>query len=109
MSNGERFELKRQIQLYATNDQLTHPLCSAVLSGSLGGLPPLYILAGDAEVLRDEIVYLAHRAAHPDRYPLRKDLLDNATPSANSAASSSSTRALVMPASRSAADTTATP
>ncbi|SPO23300.1 uncharacterized protein UTRI_01978 [Ustilago trichophora] len=70
-------ELREQIQLYATNDQLTHPLCSAVLSGSLGGLPPLYILAGDAEVLRDEIVYLAHRAAHPDRYPLRKDLLDH--------------------------------
>ncbi|GAC76754.1 arylacetamide deacetylase [Moesziomyces antarcticus T-34] len=70
-------ELREQIQLYATNDQLTHPLCSAVLSGSLGGLPPLYILAGDAEVLRDEIVYLAHRAAHPQRYPLREDLLDH--------------------------------
>ncbi|CDS01955.1 uncharacterized protein SPSC_03047 [Sporisorium scitamineum] len=73
----EAIELREQIQLYATNDQLTHPLCSAVLSGSLGGLPPLYILAGDAEVLRDEIVYLAHRAAHPHRYPLRKDLLDH--------------------------------
>ena len=75
----EAIELREQIQLYATNDQLTHPLCSAVLSGSLGGLPPLYILAGDAEVLRDEIVYLAHRAAHPHRYPLRKDLLDHST------------------------------
>ncbi|TKY87195.1 hypothetical protein EX895_003872 [Sporisorium graminicola] len=75
--NKEAIELREQIQLYATNDQLTHPLCSAVLSGSLGGLPPLYILAGDAEVLRDEITYLAHRAAHPHRYPLRKDLLDH--------------------------------
>ncbi|EST07742.1 Alpha/beta hydrolase fold-3 [Kalmanozyma brasiliensis GHG001] len=73
----EAIELREQIQLYATNDQVTHPLCSAVLSGSLGGLPPLYILAGDAEVLRDEIIYLAHRAAHPSRYPLRKDLLDH--------------------------------
>lgn len=76
-SSKEAIELREQIQLYATNDQLTHPLCSAVLSGSLGGLPPLYILAGDAEVLRDEIIYLAHRAAHPHRYPLRKDLLDH--------------------------------
>ncbi|SPO21988.1 uncharacterized protein UTRI_01978_B [Ustilago trichophora] len=76
-ASKDDIELREQIQLYATNDQLTHPLCSAVLSGSLGGLPPLYILAGDAEVLRDEIVYLAHRAAHPDRYPLRKDLLDH--------------------------------
>ncbi|SPC67080.1 uncharacterized protein UHOD_02664 [Ustilago sp. UG-2017b] len=76
-SSKQDIELQEQIQLYATNDQLTHPLCSAVLSGSLGGLPPLFILAGDAEVLRDEIVYLAHRAAHPSRYPLRKGLLDH--------------------------------
>ncbi|KAJ1028549.1 hypothetical protein NDA16_001715 [Ustilago loliicola] len=76
-SSKQDIELREQIQLYATNDQLTHPLCSGVLSGSLGGLPPLFILAGDAEVLRDEIVYLAHRAAHPSRYPLRKDLLDH--------------------------------
>ncbi|KAJ9478136.1 putative lipase/esterase [Pseudozyma hubeiensis] len=81
----EAIELREQIQLYATNDQLTHPLCSAVLSGSLGGLPPLYILAGDAEVLRDEIVYLAHRAAHPHRYPLRKDLLDHSARSRENA------------------------
>lgn len=72
----ETIRLTRQIQLYATNAQLYHPLCSSVLQGSLGGLPPLYILAGDAEVLRDEIIYLAHRAARPDQYPLKKDLLD---------------------------------
>lgn len=74
---GEEVPLKvtRQIQLYATNAQLFHPLCSPILQGSLGGLPPLYILAGDSEVLRDEIIYLAHRAAHPEEYPLRKDLL----------------------------------
>jgi len=64
-----------QIQLYAANSQLTHPLCSPVLHGSLGGLPPLYILCGDGEVLRDEILYLAHRAAHPEKYPLNDRLL----------------------------------
>lgn len=69
-------ELRSQIQIYATNSQLTHPLCSPILHGSLGGLPPLYILAGDAEVLRDEIIYLAHRAANPEKYPLRQDLLN---------------------------------
>lgn len=45
-----------QIQLYCTNGQLCHPWISPVL-GYLGGLPPLYILAGDDEVLRDEITY----------------------------------------------------
>lgn len=74
---GQEKPLKvtRQIQLYATNSQLFHPLCSPILQGSLGGLPPLYILAGDSEVLRDEIIYLAHRAAHPTLYPLKEDLL----------------------------------
>lgn len=79
LEDGESVKLDQQIQLYATNDQLTHPYCSPLFSPSLGGLPPLLILAGQNEVLRDEIVYLAHRAAHPDRYPLREDLL-NANP-----------------------------
>lgn len=64
-------ELKSQIQLYATTEQLTHPSVSPVLQGSLGNLPPLYILAGDGEVLRDEIIYIAHRAACPSEYPVR--------------------------------------
>lgn len=42
---------------------------SPVLQGSLGNLPPLYIIAGEGEVLRDEIIYLAHKAAHPKDYP----------------------------------------
>ena len=46
-----------QIQLYATNAQLSHPWVSPVL-GYLGGLPPLFICAGDNEVLRDEITYM---------------------------------------------------
>ena len=48
---------------------------SPLLQGSLGGFCPLYILAGDHEVLRDEIVYLAHKAADPREYPLRQPLL----------------------------------
>ncbi|KAI0265849.1 hypothetical protein BC834DRAFT_876659 [Gloeopeniophorella convolvens] len=73
--NDRPLELRSQIQQYATNEQLTHPLVSPVLQGSLCNLCPLYILAGDGEVLRDEIVYLAHRAAHPDDYPVRKGVL----------------------------------
>ncbi|KAK4055202.1 hypothetical protein OIV83_000482 [Microbotryomycetes sp. JL201] len=76
--DGEEVELVDQIQLYATNDQasLVHPFVSPLWAPSLGGLPPTYILAGEKEVLHDEIVYLAHRMAHPDRYPLRKELLE---------------------------------
>ncbi|GJE84268.1 alpha/beta-hydrolase [Phanerochaete sordida] len=73
--NEQPLELRSQIQLYAMNEQLTHPLVSPVLQGSLGNLCPLYILAGDGEVLRDEIVYLAHKAANPDKYPTRKGIL----------------------------------
>ncbi|KAL0951651.1 hypothetical protein HGRIS_008331 [Hohenbuehelia grisea] len=40
---------------------LTHPYASP-LFGDLRGLPPLLIQAGDAEVLRDEISLLAHKA-----------------------------------------------
>ncbi|KAG5652411.1 hypothetical protein H0H81_005059 [Sphagnurus paluster] len=68
-------ELRAQIQLYATTEQLSHPLVSPVLQGSLGNLPPLYILAGNDEVLRDEIIYMAHRASHPSKYPTRHGVL----------------------------------
>lgn len=40
---------------------LTHPYASP-LFGDLKGLPPMLIQAGDAEVLRDEITLLAHKA-----------------------------------------------
>ncbi|GAA5871840.1 hypothetical protein JCM3774_000316 [Rhodotorula dairenensis] len=73
--DGEEVELADQIQLYATNAQLIYPFVSPVWQPSLGGLPPLYIMGGDKEVLRDEIIYLAHRAAHPDRYPVRDGIL----------------------------------
>ncbi|KAJ7651687.1 Alpha/Beta hydrolase protein [Mycena polygramma] len=40
---------------------LTHPYASP-LFGDFTGLPPMLIQAGDAEVLRDEIALLAHKA-----------------------------------------------
>lgn len=54
---------------------MSHPLVSPVLQASLGNLCPLYILAGNGEVLRDEIIYLAHKASHPDEYPVREGVL----------------------------------
>lgn len=68
--NGKMIVLKDQIQMYATNQLISHPLVSPVLQPSLGGLPPLLIMTGGGEVLRDEQIYLAHKAAHPGRYPL---------------------------------------
>ncbi|CAK9781177.1 alpha/beta-hydrolase [Cutaneotrichosporon oleaginosum] len=62
-----------QIQLYATNAQLCHPYVSPVL-GYFGGLPPMLVIAGDSEVLRDEVIYLAHKAANPSAYPVREDV-----------------------------------
>lgn len=40
---------------------LTHPYASP-LFGNMKGLPPLLIQTGDAEVLRDEAMLLAHKA-----------------------------------------------
>jgi acetyl esterase/lipase len=53
---GNPFEITRQIQLYTTNALLKHPLVSPVFA-YLGGLPPLFVIASDREVLRDEIIY----------------------------------------------------
>ena len=54
--DGQHINIRSQIQLYCTNDQLSHPYVSPAL-GNLAGLPPLFVLAGDKEVLRDEIIY----------------------------------------------------
>jgi acetyl esterase/lipase len=59
-----------------TRRQLTHPACSPLLHGSLGNLCPLYIIAGRAESLRDEIIYLAHKCAAPDQYRVRAGILE---------------------------------
>ncbi len=47
------------------------------MQASFGNLPPLYIIAGDGEDLRDEIMYLAHKAACPANYPARPGVLRN--------------------------------
>jgi acetyl esterase/lipase len=50
------------------NNLLTHPLVSPVNLGSLGGLCPLMIVGGGGELLRDEIMFLAHKATAPTTY-----------------------------------------
>lgn len=69
MIDGKMITIKDQIQMYTTNQLISHPLVSPVLQPSLGGLPPLLILTGGGEVLRDEQIYLAHKAANPSKYP----------------------------------------
>ena len=78
--DGKMVEIKDQIQMYATNQLLTHPLVSPVLQPSLGGLPPLFVLVGGAEMLRDEQFYLAHKAANPKAYAPSDAFLDEHDP-----------------------------
>ncbi|KAI1343030.1 alpha/beta-hydrolase [Xylariaceae sp. FL0016] len=66
--DGKDVQLKDQIQMYATNELLSHPLVSPVMQPSLGGLPPLLIMTGGGEILRDEQIYLAHKCANPAKY-----------------------------------------
>ena len=56
VDGGETLHVDSQIQLYAPNNLLSHPLISHC-GAYLGGLPPLFFIAGDQEVLRDEIIY----------------------------------------------------
>lgn len=70
--DGKNILVKDQVQLYTTNQLITHPLVSPALQPSLGGLPPLLIMVGDGELLRDEQIYVAHKAAHPERYKLHE-------------------------------------
>lgn len=67
--DGKSVELKDQIQIYAPNHLLSHPLVSPITQVSLGGLPPLCVIVGGGEMLRDEQIYLAHKAANPSSYP----------------------------------------
>lgn len=76
MIGGKFVDIKDQIQMYTTNQLISHPLVSPVLQASLGGLPPLLIVTGGGEVLRDEQIYLAHKAAHPSQYPPGDAYLD---------------------------------
>lgn len=68
LENNTRVEIKDQIQMYAANHLLTHPLVSPALQPTLGGLPPLLIQTGGGELLRDEQIYVAHKAAEPLAY-----------------------------------------
>jgi acetyl esterase/lipase len=79
--DGKIVEISEQIQMYATNAMVTHPMVSSILQPSLGGLPPLMVMTGGGEVLRDEQIYLAHKAANPAKYP-PPELYLNATPGA---------------------------
>ncbi|ESK97263.1 putative lipase esterase from carbohydrate esterase family ce10 [Moniliophthora roreri MCA 2997] len=71
--NGDILTVDQQVQLYTVNSLLSHPLVSPALS-YLGGLPPLFFIASDKEVLRDEIIYTAHKAAYPDKYPVKDEV-----------------------------------
>lgn len=68
LGNDMRVEIKDQIQMYTANHLLTHPLVSPALQPTLGGLPPLLIQTGGGELLRDEQIYIAHKAAQPLAY-----------------------------------------
>ncbi|KAL0955799.1 hypothetical protein HGRIS_002008 [Hohenbuehelia grisea] len=70
-SNGETLVIDQQVHLYTPNNLLMHPLVSPAL-GYLGGLPPLFFIASDKEVLRDEIIYTAHKAANPAKHPVKE-------------------------------------
>ncbi|EEB07342.1 esterase/lipase [Schizosaccharomyces japonicus yFS275] len=56
-----------QVQYYAPNHMLKHPLVSPVFMPNLGGLCPVMVTSGGAEIIRDEICYLAHKMAN-DKY-----------------------------------------
>ena len=77
MIGGELIDIEDQIQMYTTNQLISHPLVSPVLQPSLGGLPPLLVVTGGGEVLRDEQIYLAHKAAKPSQYPPGDAYLDD--------------------------------
>lgn len=67
--NNKQVKLEEQVQTYTPNWLLDYPYISSVWQKTLSGLPPLLIIAGGGELLRDEITYLAHKAAFPERYP----------------------------------------
>ncbi len=62
--------------MYTTNDMISHPLVSPVMQPTLGGLPPLLIMVGGGEFLRDEQIYLAHKCADPLQYLPAESVLD---------------------------------
>ncbi|KAK7408732.1 hypothetical protein QQX98_009089 [Neonectria punicea] len=74
--DGTPVKIKDQIQMYSTNELLAHPLVSPVMQPTLGGLPPLLIMVGGGEILRDEQIHLAHKCANPEKYALPDEAMD---------------------------------
>ncbi|KAL2258251.1 hypothetical protein VTK26DRAFT_8525 [Humicola hyalothermophila] len=74
--DGQQVEVTEQIQMYTTNELLVHPLVSPIMQPTLGGLPPLLIMVGGGELLRDEQIYLAHKCADPAAYLPPERLMD---------------------------------
>ncbi|CAB4408384.1 unnamed protein product [Rhizophagus irregularis] len=66
----------QSVSFYVVNEGLGIPYVSPMLAESLGGLPPLLIIAGNVERLRDEAIYLAYRASNPEKYRLPKYEVD---------------------------------
>ncbi|RDW78355.1 hypothetical protein BP5796_06207 [Coleophoma crateriformis] len=75
--DGEKVVLTDQFQMYAQNTHLQIPLVSGICAASLGGLCPIQVIAGGGEVLRDEQIYLAHKAADPKSYSPSAEILAN--------------------------------
>lgn len=75
--DGQVVQLKDQIQMYTTNELLAHPMVSPIMNATLGGLPPLLIMVGGGEILRDEQIYLAHKCANPAKYAPSEALMSD--------------------------------
>ena len=63
--------------MYTTNSLLKHRLVSPVWQPTLGGLPPMLIMVGGGELLRDEQIYLAHKCANPEKYPPPSEMMSD--------------------------------
>jgi acetyl esterase/lipase len=73
--DGETTYIRDQLQLYTPNYQLLNPLVSPILNPSLGGLCPLLIQVGGGELLCDEQIYFAHKAANPTAFPPSPEIM----------------------------------
>ncbi|KAK0241337.1 hypothetical protein EDD85DRAFT_818487 [Armillaria nabsnona] len=78
-ASGDVLKIDQQVHMYAQNSLLGHPLVSPAMS-YLGGLPPLFFIDSEKEVLRDEIIYAAHKAAYPEKYPIREEIRNSYPP-----------------------------
>ncbi|CAJ0766466.1 22336_t:CDS:2 [Entrophospora sp. SA101] len=64
------FEHDGRLQFYVSNEGIAIPYVSPLYAESLGGLPPILVQTGDGEILRDENIYFAYKAANPEKYNL---------------------------------------